>query len=406
MRAAEAGDIHFQFFADIPEFRRAAVAVSGGSDSMALLHLATVWARQHGAQIVALTVDHGLRPGSVTEARQVAVWANALGVEHVTLRWEGDKPKSGLQAKARQKRYELLTAWCRENFCPVLMTGHTMNDQAETVAMRARRTRSVHSLAGIWPKLQFDGVDVYRPLLTATREELRDLLKLRGQQWIDDPSNDDEIFERVRVRKTMLAGDIAELASKARQSVQLSKSVRARVQEWLSQYAVVHDAGYVELVRGRFTGLDIHVAELVIQSVLGAVVGKIAESRNILAMHDWLLRGEGSRRTLGGAIFQQRRATILVMREAGRIREQVVSMPASGRVIWDRRFEVVGPVGLEVLSAQCLDAKFRIPGVPRAAFDALPAVRFGDGAACLAFGSENSDVNAKFIKKFTTFLIL
>src|SRR5690606_12644273 len=112
-------------------------------------------------------------------------------------------------ARARQARYDLMNDWCRANGATVLMTAHTLDDQAETVLMRLARTSSLDSLAGI-PKLgQWQGLKVFRPLLGERRETLRQYLRALGQEWIEDPSNDDPRFERVRIRKIMpLLSDI------------------------------------------------------------------------------------------------------------------------------------------------------------------------------------------------------
>ncbi len=178
MRAAEA-ELHSftkqdceKLFAALRDERHIAVAVSGGSDSMALLRLAEQWAH-HRIKISVLTVDHGLRSEAAAEAVKVAEWCALLGLEHHILRWEGAKPKTGLQAKARAARYDLLSAWCKTNGVTYLLTGHTMDDQAETVLMRQQRTDTAESLAGIWETAVWDGVNVFRPLLGQSRADLR-----------------------------------------------------------------------------------------------------------------------------------------------------------------------------------------------------------------------------------------
>ncbi|NJO35566.1 MAG: tRNA lysidine(34) synthetase TilS [Rhodospirillales bacterium] len=128
-----------------------------------------------------------------------------MGVAHVTLIWKGGKPRTGIQAAAREARYGLMTEWCRANGATRLLTAHTQDDQAETVLMRLARTSSIESLAGIARHGAWEGVAVFRPLLGVAKSELRQFLAGLGQSWIDDPSNEDERFERVRVRKLMPA---------------------------------------------------------------------------------------------------------------------------------------------------------------------------------------------------------
>lgn len=165
---------------------RIAVAVSGGSDSMALLRLAALL--PDGPEVIALTIDHGLRDGSRAEADQVARWCAGLGIPHHILAWAGAKPATGIQAKAREARYDLLTRWCTAHCVSVLLTAHTLDDQAETVLMRKRRTASAASLAAIWPERPWNGVRLLRPLLAVRREALRNFLRGLGQGWLEDPA--------------------------------------------------------------------------------------------------------------------------------------------------------------------------------------------------------------------------
>jgi len=179
----------------------AAVAVSGGSDSMALLRMAHYLWERHEKQIVALTVDHGLRPESVGEAKQVAAWCASLGVEHHVLKWAYDG-KGNLSAAAREGRYRLMADFCTSRGIERLYTAHTMDDQAETVLMRFARGSGVDGLAGMATTTPLWGVDVVRPfVLDQSRESLRSFLGEFGQDWIDDPTNDDARYDRVKARE-------------------------------------------------------------------------------------------------------------------------------------------------------------------------------------------------------------
>ena len=182
---------------------RVAIAVSGGGDSMALLRLACDWARPRGIALHALTVDHGLRPGSAAEARQVATWCAELGVPHAILRWRGDKPRSNLQALARQARYDLLLRRCRRLKVPVLLLAHHADDQAETLLLRLGRGSGLDGLAGMAPAVARDGLVLARPLLRWPKAALIATLRAAGQAWVEDPSNRDPRHVRVRVRQAL-----------------------------------------------------------------------------------------------------------------------------------------------------------------------------------------------------------
>ncbi len=208
--------------------RSVIVAVSGGSDSTALLIAFRRWAgRAHPhLTIVCVTVDHGLRPQSAGEARQVGELCLRLGVAHRILRWTGAKPEKGLPAAAREARYALLAKAAREADTDVILTGHTADDQLETVAMRRARGTGP-GLAGMARATLFDGeVWLLRPLLDVTRQTLRKMLGQEGVVWIDDPTNLDIGYERVRVRQRLAADpdrysqlDTIRIASEARRTI-------------------------------------------------------------------------------------------------------------------------------------------------------------------------------------------
>ncbi len=180
-----------------------AVAVSGGPDSMALLLLADAFAHEAGLVLQALTVDHRLRAESAGEARQVARWCRARGIAHRTLVWRGERPKSNIQAAARAARYGLMLDWCRRHGAAALLLAHHLEDQAETVLLRLGRGSGVDGLAGMRPVFRLDGIALVRPLLEVPKARLRATLEAAGQGWIDDPSNRNAAFQRVRVREAL-----------------------------------------------------------------------------------------------------------------------------------------------------------------------------------------------------------
>lgn len=210
-----------------------AVAVSGGSDSLALMHLLAAFAKKRRRKPpVVLTVDHGLRKTSASDARRVAQWAKSLGLKTQTLTWRGRKPKSGVEAAAREARYRLMGAWLVKNKIATLFVGHTQDDQAETFLLRLMRGSGLDGLSGMapvspWPVAGCDTLSVRRPLLGLTREDLRAHLTAGGQDWLDDPMNDDTAFDRVKVRKARAALAEAGLTT-ARIAAAASHLARAR----------------------------------------------------------------------------------------------------------------------------------------------------------------------------------
>ncbi|MGI9384089.1 MAG: tRNA lysidine(34) synthetase TilS, partial [Methyloligellaceae bacterium] len=183
-----------------------ALAVSGGADSLALMHLMARWCALKGLAApkpTVLTVDHGLRAASAAEAAHVARLARGLGFKPVLLRWDAEKPTSNLQSAARAARYDLMAAHCHTAGIAAMVTAHHLEDQAETVLMRLGRGSGVDGLAAIPEVSAWAGIDLLRPLLDLRKARLIATLEAAGVDWIEDPSNLNERFERVRVRRAL-----------------------------------------------------------------------------------------------------------------------------------------------------------------------------------------------------------
>ena len=410
MRAAEA-ELHGftkqdceKLFAALRDERHIAVAVSGGSDSMALLRLAERWSKK-SVTLSVLTVDHGLRSDAASEAAKVADWCKLLDLEHHTLRWEGTKPKTGLQAKARAARYDLLSAWCNANGVAFLLTGHTMDDQAETVLMRQQRTDTAESLAGIWETAVWNGVNVFRPLLGQSRADLRAYLVSLGQPWIDDPSNSDRRFERVRVRETLAQegrpdlqrlelADIAEKAGRAARAMALA------TEQWINGQLTNYPEGFGAIPRAGFYELEPALQRRVLQHLLliyGA--GNRAEPGELDYLAKWIM-GQGiSRRTLGGAMLACRQSSVLIGREWARISPDPVIVPDSGEILWDGRFLIHAPPKAQVAPVGRLHGVARREDIPSFVQQSLPAVLLGDGGVIIPHLAAGLGVSAKFMRR-------
>src|SRR5436190_4139354 len=181
------------------------LAVSGGPDSLALMWLAARWRRAltRGPRLIAVTVDHGLRPEAAREARDVKRLARALEVPHRTLRWTGTKPKTGLPAAARAARYRLLAQAARKHGATHILTAHTRDDQAETLLMRMLRGSGIAGLAAMARESERDGVRLARPFLDIPKSQLIATLSKAKIGYADDPTNRDTGFTRPRLRAIM-----------------------------------------------------------------------------------------------------------------------------------------------------------------------------------------------------------
>jgi tRNA(Ile)-lysidine synthase len=383
---------------------RVAVAVSGGSDSIALLNLVAEWSRtlRGPKDVFALTVDHGLRSGSDIEAQRVGQWCAALKVPHVTLPWQGEKPSTGIQARARKMRYDLLAQWCRTHAVPILMTGHTADDQAETVYMRQKRTSSLKSLAGIWAENEWMGVRLLRPLLSTRRDALRAYLRGLGKDWLDDPSNDNPRFERVRVRQALEDEPIEGLQAIAQSAQDAVVEQQQLAKLWLSHNANTDVYGVVRLIRKALHAERTLLRHMLMSKVIEAAgSGTRPEAAGVEQVSAWLQQGASGRRSLSGAIVNARHAVIEVMREPGRIRDRWDRVADNGRAVFDGRFDVSAPAGSLVgpMGQPALLKRFK--DVPALAFSALPAVKLPDGEVVSAVKSTRNDISATLCERFS-----
>jgi tRNA(Ile)-lysidine synthase len=308
---AEAG----RLFSDIGAAPAVVLAVSGGPDSTALLYLAARWrkGRKAGPQLVAVTIDHGLRKEAAAEARQVARLAKQLRVPHRTLRWAGAKPQTGLQEKARAARYALLAQAAHKAGATHILTAHTLDDQAETVLMRLLRGSGPAGLAGMARATPLSGLTLARPFLEIPKARLLATLRKAKVAFASDPSNRDPRFTRVRMRS--LAPALAEEGLDAKRLALLAR--RLRRAEAALEVAVNAAAGLasgawapggrIEMEARHFAGLPAEVA----LRLLGRAVTILGHEGPVeLAKLEALLvsMGEKSpvgsrfRRTLAGAM--------------------------------------------------------------------------------------------------------
>lgn len=178
-----------------------AAGVSGGADSLALVLMLNEVLKARGKNVIALTVDHGLRTESSDEAAYVSLLMATHQIEHHILQWKGEKPQSGIEEAARNARYRLLCDWCSAHGVKTLATAHHLLDQAETFFMRLQRGSGLNGLCGMSAVSYMKNIKIIRPLLTVHPQKLRNYLTGLEVNWVEDPSNQCEDFLRVRVRK-------------------------------------------------------------------------------------------------------------------------------------------------------------------------------------------------------------
>ena len=206
------------------------MAVSGGPDSLALLLLA------HGAlpgRIAAATVDHGLRAQSGAEAVLAGNVCRTLDVPHTVLKVEVSA--GNVQAQARSARYSALAGWAEREELAALATGHHADDQAETLLLRLTRGSGVAGLAGVRVRGLVPGsaVPLLRPVLEFRRAELAAVVAAAGIAAAQDPSNQDDKFDRARLRKALAAADWLDVPALAASASHLADADAAL--DWAAQ---------------------------------------------------------------------------------------------------------------------------------------------------------------------------
>ena len=260
-------------------------AVSGGPDSMALMHSLARWASisQRPAICVA-TVDHGLRPEAADEAAFVAREAALLGLPHRTLVWTGQKPTTGIQEAAREARYRLLVEHAREMAASHLVTAHTLDDQAETVMMRLSRGSGLQGLAGMRRETDRQGIRHVRPLLGLPKSHLLDHCRYHGWRFVTDPSNADERYARIRWRRLMpllaAEGLTAErLARLAERAAQADEALDLKAREALERAEPHFEAGILSFQARSFTDEPFEIALRVLELALAEAGMDLDNSR-------------------------------------------------------------------------------------------------------------------------------
>jgi len=390
------------------------IAVSGGPDSMALMHLLSAWAQRIGAaapKLSAATVDHRLRAGSDGEAAYVAQAAARLGLAHTLLAWTAPKPASGIPEAARRARYDLLCAHAQAHVQTLgsgnggdvyIVTAHTQDDQAETFLMRLQRGAGLDGLSAMAPLRDcgVQGVKIARPLLEIAKARLVATLHNLGVAWIEDPTNDDTGYERPRVRRALqrLAEADVERAALARSAGRLG-AAREAVDYALAQFMAAlaleaHPGLFARLDRRAFDAGPRLLRERVLERLIARFGGTTAKPRlsEVEALVRRLDAAPKMTATLGGAVVSAGPRTLRVWREAGRIVPPHRPITPGSVLTWDARFEVrLSPAApgeaLTIAPVGASGAALLVPGpaaaIPAGALAALPGLWSGGRLAAV-----------------------
>lgn len=310
---------------------------------MALLHLLHMLSTLHGTRLRVVTVDHGLREDAAAEAKLVADFCSGLGLRHDVLVWEGWDGTGNLQDAARRARYAMMAEWGRSNGIDAIAVGHTADDQAETVLMRLARRSGVDGLAGMKRRLVMEGMTWVRPLLSASRSDLRDYLIQGNIPWVEDPSNKNEAFERIKARKALTAleplgitvaalSEVADNMLEARKALEWQTFLAARDSVYVNGGAVVVDDHKMRL-------LPDEVQRRLLVRAMNWISGENYPARRqaVMSVLKGLRRGQAGTaegchaRRVGGAVW--------IFREYN----AVVDVRSKPCALWDGRWRLSTP---------------------------------------------------------------
>lgn len=362
---------------------RIGVAVSGGGDSVALLCLLAEYARGQQMEVHAVSIDHGLREAAKNEVRFVTDLCGQLGVSHHVEYWQNWDGMGNLMAEARTARYELLADWAHANDVGLVALGHTANDQAETLLMRLARGAGVDGLSAMSQRRVNDGVVWLRPLLEVHRSELRDYLMAKNVNWIEDPTNEDRDYERVRTRDALEILEPLGLDVDTLVAVTKNMSAVREALDWqtfLSAREIVrvsHGALAIDLRRFRTLPEEIR-RRIVVRGVTWLSGSSYPPRRGSVMAAIAAIR-DGRTFTFEGCQILRAGDLIWVCRELKALKNLVCEVGD----VWDGRWVLNGPeddpqIEVRALGEDGLKAleNWRETGVPRAVLLSTPAAWF------------------------------
>lgn len=391
------------------------VAVSGGGDSVALLCVLHRISNALNVRLSAVTVDHRLRPEAASEAASVSALADRFGVSHDILVWDGWDGTGNTQNEARQARYRLMSEWAHRRGITTIALGHTRDDQAETVIMRLARSSGVDGLSAMQACFEREGLLWLRPFLDVSRAELRDFLRAEEVEWIEDPSNQDRKYDRIRVRDALShlepLGVTVDALAQVAQNMQSAREALDTQTVIAAKEMVVIRAGAVQIQWAQFVALPEEISRRLVVGALRWITGSpySPRSRSIAAALN-AIHADGSA-TLDGSRFLKQRESLWIFREWNAVK----SLHCQIDTLWDGRWRfeksfdsssteedlMVAALGENGLAA-C--PNWREIGLPRALLLATPAIWKKDELQAAPLAGKPAEWTARLEKGDASFI--
>lgn len=381
------------------------VAVSGGSDSMAMLHLLARVASQTGWALRAVTVDHRLRPEAADEAAFVGRICAGLGVPHDVLVWDHGEITGNLMQAAREARYALMVGWAQTHGIGMVSVGHTADDQAETFLVGLSRAAGLDGLTGMRQEWEQDGVTFRRPFLMQTRAELRGYLARNGLDWVEDPTNENNSYTRTKARRALKAlkplGITVDRLSSVIHNLAMAQGVVQASVVRAAREGVIETAGSLQFDHLAGWMRDHEFQRRMLIAMLRWIGGQAHPPREgkLFALRLALTQHRDA--TLGGVRFRWAGDTCTVSREP-----RAVGGPVPVGQLWDGRWRVTGPEAqVRALGADGLRQvkDWRKTGLPREVLVVSPAVWQGETLLAAPLAGHSAEWQAKLDRPFHLF---
>ena len=390
------------------------IAVSGGSDSIALFHIITEWEAENKPEIFVASVDHGLRSESKAEVEFVKKICEMKGVKHFSLKptMNISEAQGNLQDNARSARYQLLRNWAISNDLQSILVGHTLDDQEENLLIRFLRGSGVDGLASMENMVVRNEILWIRPLLKYRKEELRNYLRNNNYSWIDDPSNHDDKYQRVKIRKllkqlksdSLIAPNFVKTADHMLRASKLSKEISKHNSKTLLSF---NDVGQITFEVEKFSELFEDTQFRILSGIISWFSGKFYKPRfsQLENMHNKILNDKFTSATLGGTVFKKQNGTLTFTRELASIEENC--LVKDEKFIWDNRWLItlkakikerlyVKPYGLLELE----DHRFFITSeFDKSALATLPTITTNKGIKFVPLSNLEYDVDVKLLNQ-------
>ncbi|MFY9589255.1 tRNA lysidine(34) synthetase TilS [Rickettsia endosymbiont of Halotydeus destructor] len=322
-----------------------AIAVSGGSDSIALLHLTNIWAKEHNIKLFVISVDHNLREQSKLENKYIKEVSDKLGHPHYQLHFDHQNNFSNLQERAREGRYELMTNLCTELDILILLTAHHEDDYIENFCIRLERKSGIFGLSSSninW----YNNIQIARPLFNIPKNELVNYLIANNIKWFEDESNLSDKYQRNVIRKKLAKGieyvkaDIQ--LRQARANELLESKFKPELIAAIAASVKIYEYGFARLNLIKFAKFSDEVKVQLISFLLIIISGNKNTARfyslaPILTLIETTIIFKN---TIHGCVVKRVQNNLLIYREFGKKPPQNIILQNREK-IWDNRFRIL-----------------------------------------------------------------